>query len=152
MGNLRYLLVDEFEVGGVDADGGGLADEIEAEKDEEFALAFFDVALHAAEGAGDDADAFADSDVREGGDFVVGFEGSEDGVELILEGLLVGNVEEIRDVIALVHFFALVREEVEENVVREQRFFERDGFAGIFFDALKERKCGLETFARAEVS
>ena len=40
------MLVDQFEVGGVDADGGGLADEIEAEQNKKFALALFDVAFH----------------------------------------------------------------------------------------------------------
>lgn len=143
--------LDRFQEIGVEGDGGGLADEIESEMDLDQALTTFDVAFETAEGAAADAD--ADAGLEGGGelDVVFGFEGLKDGLELFLEFILDGNVEQIRDVIALEHLGAGVAGEAEEDVTGEEGFFEDDGFAAVFFDAAVEGQGGFEGGAAAVI-
>lgn len=121
-----------------------MADEVESEMDLDQALAAFDVTFEAAEGTSSDAD--PDTGLEGGSelDVVFGFEGLEDGLELFLEFILDGDVEQIGDVIALEDFGSGVAGESEEDVTREERFFEDHGFAAVFFDAAVEGQGGFE--------
>jgi hypothetical protein len=139
----------EFEVGGLDFDGDALSDEIEAQLDVSDAGSVFYEAFEAAQWAGGDFDACADRNFRGENDFQAGFKAEKDVAELVLERLLIGNVEEIGDVIALENFLALWRFELEENVIWEERFFEDGGFAFVFPDAAIERERDFEALTLA---
>ena len=147
--NTEKILINDFKLGHIDTDAGALGDEIEAEQDEQLALAFFNVAFHAAEWTGLDLHFFADTDVREGANFVIGFQRGQNRVELFLESLLVRNIEKVSHIITLINRFTLMREEAEEKVIGKERLLEREDFPGIFFYALEKRQRDFETFALA---
>ena len=112
----------------------------------------FDKAFQPAQWAGRYFDAGADANFRSEKNFEAGFETEENVAELFLEGVLVGNVEEIGDVIALVNFLALRGLELEEDVIGEEWFFEDSGFALIFLNAAIKGQGHFETLTFAVFS
>jgi len=83
--------------------------EVEAEMNERGAGARFDESFEAAQRAAGNLHAGAGRDFGSEDYFKAGFEAEQDVAKLVLERFLIGNVEEIGDVIALENFLPLRR-------------------------------------------
>jgi hypothetical protein len=138
-----------FQLIGFEFDGGGLADEVEAEENSGHAVTFFDPAFHAAEGAGFDEDAHAFADLRGEQDLQVSVQGEENVVQLPGEEFLVEDLEEIGHVFALVDFLPLGGEHFQEEIPGEEGFEEGYRFASVFADGAVEGQGGGDVFLGA---
>src|ERR1041385_6638816 len=110
---------------------GGLADKVEAQQDGGHAVTFFDPAFDALQGAGFDADThpFANGRSQAHAEFRV--QSEIDVLKLLLEGLLVEDFEEIRDVITLADDFFARGFELKKYIAGKKRFRKGDGFSAV---------------------
>lgn len=148
---LAGLRSEGFQIFGGDRDGRGLADKVQAQQNGGGAVAIFDAAFHAAQGAVLDPHPAAGADFGGEENFQLALERAQDFGELAPEEVLVEDVEQIGDVIALEDFGFLVGEQMEEDVAGEEGLGERGGFAAVAMDGGDKRERGGDAFAGAKV-
>jgi hypothetical protein len=139
----------QFQIVRLDFYRSRLADEIEAQNHLDRAGSALDKTFHAPERAGFNLHPAPGLDLGGQLDLQIGFKGSQDIVQLMLEKLLVQNVEHIGHVVALKGFLALVFLQVQKQVTGEKRLLKSDRLALVFVHGFKAWKDGLKAFPLA---
>ncbi len=140
---------DQFQIVCFHSDRSRLADEIQPQMDLDRARASLDKPFEPAQRPGANPHPASRLNPRSQLDLVIRLEGQQDVVELPLEKGLIGNGQQIRHIIALIHQLPLRRQYSQEQIAWEQRLVERHNLAAVFVHRLHRGQRHRQPFARA---